>query len=79
MEFLGFTTLIISLYGLCERKGTLKNSAQELCERLDGRPKLPVPNRPYDLCGRKATSNFRAQELCERRGGHPGLPIPNSP
>ena len=28
--------------------------AQELRERRDGYPGLPVPNSPYDLCGRKA-------------------------
>ena len=27
----------------------------ELCESRDGRPGLPVPNKPYGFCGRKAT------------------------
>ena len=29
--------------------------AQELCESLDGRSGLPVPNNPYGLSGRKTT------------------------
>ena len=29
--------------------------AQELCESRDGRPGLPVPNKPDGFCGRKAT------------------------
>ena len=39
------------MYGLVIR-------AQEMCERLSGRPVLPVPNSPYGLCGRKATLNI---------------------
>ena len=42
-------------YGLCDRKATLKNRAQELCESLGGRAGLHVPNSPYGLCGRQAT------------------------
>ena len=44
-----------SPYGLCGRKATLKNRAQELCESRGGRPGLHVPNSPYSLCGRRAS------------------------
>ena len=30
---------------------------QELCESRDGRPGLPVPNKPDGFCGRKETLN----------------------
>ena len=32
-----------------------EDAPQELCERRDGRPGLPVPDSPCGLCGRKAT------------------------
>ena len=54
-------------YGLCGRKATLKNRAQELCEGRGGRPGLSVAaNSPYGLCGRKATLNWnrRAKRTC---------------
>ena len=60
--------------------------AQELCESPDGRPGLPVPNKPDGFCGCKATLKLklkqlagRVQELCESRGGRPGLSVPNKP
>ena len=56
---------------------------QELCERRDGRPELPIPNSPYSLCGcksalKKKSILFRAKEPCESRGGRPGLHVANS-
>ena len=50
-----------STFGLCGRKATLKNRAQELCESRGGRPGLPVPNSPYGVCGRKATLNLKLE------------------
>ena len=35
-----------------ERRSILR--AQELCESRGGRPRLPVPNKPYGFCGRKS-------------------------
>ena len=37
--------------------------AQELCESRGGRPRLPVPNKPYGPCGRKATLNYYIVEV----------------
>ena len=42
--------------------------AQELCESRDGRPRLPVPNKPHGFCGCKATLN-----QIESKGCHPEL------
>ena len=70
-----------SIWGMCG----LVIRAQEMCERLSGRPGLPVPNSPYGLCGRKATQllhnyyTVRVQELCECGCDRPGFPAPNSP
>ena len=50
MAVLGSPTLIVFINGLCGRKATFEGrfiSVQELCEKRDGRPGLPVPNSPY--------------------------------
>ena len=47
---LGWLPVPNSPRGLCGRKATFEGrfiSAQELCEKRDGRPGLPVPNSPY--------------------------------
>ena len=58
--------------------------AQELCERLGGRPGLPVLNSPYGLCGRKATLNCNISDselrnCVKTEIARPGIPVPNSP
>ena len=41
------------------------NRAQELCESRDGRPGLPVLNKPDGFCGHKVTLNSKLfQRLC---------------
>ena len=44
-----------SPHGLCGRKATLKDRAQELCESRGGRPGLPASLIVLGRCGRKAT------------------------
>ena len=50
MAVLGSPSLI-SLMDLCGRKALFNEQnifrAQEMCESGDGRPGLPVPNKPY--------------------------------
>ena len=51
-------------------------TAQELCERRGGRPKLPVPSGPYGLCGRpKPPVTSGPYGPC----GRPKLPVPSGP
>ena len=60
---LGSPSLTVRM--VCGRKATLGEvlafRAQELCERRDERPGLPVPNSPYGLCGRRAPLKSESQ------------------
>ena len=57
---------------------TERVKVQELCESLDGRPGLPVPNKPTVSVDVKQHFNKRQvgpselgeRALCESRGGH---------
>ena len=48
-----------SPYGLCGRKATLKNRAQDVQGSL-------IPESPYGLCGRKATLNVNILNIIHR-------------
>ena len=43
VDVFGSLSLILSPYGLCGRKATLKNRVQELCKSLGGHPCTPLP------------------------------------
>ena len=85
VDVFGSLSLILSPYGLCGRKATLKNRVQELCKSLGGHPctPLPIPSLVVLMVSvdvKQHQLNNRAQELCEiQASGRPGLPVPNSP
>ena len=54
VDVLGSPSLIVRTVSVGVKQHT-ELRAQELCKSRDGRPGLPVPNKPDGFCGRKAT------------------------